>query len=149
MAGSWSTRRRIIVATLIAGTLDILAAIGMTLSKGREIDAMLRYVGSGVWPDAAKLQATGASAGLAVHYGLMAIMAAVFVLAANLIPALKRQWLLWGLLYGLATYVAMNLVAVPLRFGTPLPHSAMQIVPQLLFHLFLVGVPIAWVARKG
>lgn len=149
MAGGWNTRRRIIVATLIAGSLDILAAIGMTLYAGRQIEAMLRYVGSGVYPAAAKMGATGASIGLAVHFALMAVMATIFIVAADRIPALKRQWLLWGLLYGIGTYIVMNLIAVPWRFGSPLPDTAMRIVPQLLFHLLLVGVPIAWVARRA
>ncbi|MDF7774629.1 hypothetical protein P1X14_05170 [Sphingomonas sp. AOB5] len=149
MAGGWSTGRRIIVSTLIAGTLDILAAIGMTLNKGRDVEAMLRFVASGPFPGATKWGAQGASLGLAVHFTLMAIMAAIFVLAADRIPALKRQWLLWGLLYGLGTYVVMNLIVVPARFGMPLPSTPVQIVPQLLCHLLLVGLPIAWVARKA
>ena len=36
-----STAKRIAVATLVAGTLDILAAIGLTLGFGRKVDAML------------------------------------------------------------------------------------------------------------
>lgn len=149
MTGSRNTRRRIIVATLIAGTLDILAAVGMTLSRGGDIFRMLRSVASGPFPGAGKWGAAGASAGLAVHFAIMAVMAAIFILAANRVPTLKRQWLLWGLLYGVGTYIVMNLILVPWRFGLPLPATAMQIVPQFLFHLFLVGLPIAWVARKA
>lgn len=143
---NWSTAKRIAVATLVAGTLDILAAIGMTLAFGRQVDAMLRYVASGPFPGAPQWGVGGAALGLAVHFGLMAIMATIFVLAANRIPRLKAQPIYWGVAYGLVTYVAMNLIVVPLRFGTT--PSALAIASQLLFHVLLVGIPIALVARR-
>lgn len=143
---NWSTAKRIAAGTLVAGTLDILAAIGMTLAFGRPVDAMLRYVASGPFPDARQWGGSGAALGLAVHFALMAIMATVFTLAANRYPRLKAQPVYWGVAYGLVTYVAMNLIVVPLRFGT-IP-GAVGIASQLLFHILLVGVPIAPIARR-
>jgi hypothetical protein len=150
ITGSWSTGRRILIATAIAGTLDIAAAIILTLYFGkRTVDAMLRGVASGPVPGAPDWGMAGAVLGLVVHYVLMAIMVTVYVLAADRMPQLKRQPLLWGLLYGLATYVVMNLIVVPLRFHTPLPPSTLAICTQLFCHIVLVGIPIALVARKG
>jgi hypothetical protein len=149
MAGTWTTGRRIAVATLIAGTLDILAAIGFTLYFGRDVLKMLRSVASGPIPSAVEWGAAGSITGLAVHFALMAIMAAAFVLAADRWPALKRQALLWGVAYGLVTYVVMNLLVVPIRFGAPLPTEFGAIARQLFCHIVLVGIPIALVARKG
>ncbi|HSX54650.1 MAG TPA: hypothetical protein VLG14_05065 [Sphingomonas sp.] len=144
---NWSTTKRIAAATLVAGTLDILAAIGMTLAYGRKVDAMLRYVASGPFPDAKQWGTNGAALGLAVHFALMAIMAAIFVLAADRMPRLKAQPIYWGVVYGLITYVVMNLLIVPLRFGT-FPVNPIGIASQLLFHILLVGVPIALIARR-
>ena len=144
---NWSTAKRISAATLVAGTLDILAAIGMTLAYGRPVDAMLRYVASGPFPGAKQMGTAGAALGLAVHFTLMAIMAAIFVLAANRFPRLKAQPVYWGVAYGLVTYVAMNLLVVPLRFGT-FPTNPVGIASQLLFHILLVGIPIALIARR-
>lgn len=143
---NWSTAKRIAIATLVAGTLDILAAIGMTLAFGRPVDGMLRYVASGPFPDARQWGAAGAALGLGVHFTLMAIMAAAFVLAANRLPRLKAKPIYWGAVYGLITYVAMNLVVVPLRFG--IFPGAIGIASQILFHILLVGVPIALIARR-
>lgn len=145
---SWSSGKRIFVATAIAGVLDIAAAAFLTLSRGKPVEGMLRFVASGPFPDAPKWGAAGAAAGLAVHFAIMGVMAAVLVLAADRLPALKRQPLLWGLLYGLATYVVMNLLVVPIRFGAPLPPPALAIFTQLFCHIVLVGIPIALVARK-
>lgn len=143
-----SLARPILTATLIAGTLDILAAVGMTLLYGREPMAMLRYVASGPVPDSTGWGTAGSLLGLAVHFALMAIMATVFILAAQRLRALWRQPLVWGFLYGVATYVVMNLLVIPWRFERPLPSTLAAIGPQLGFHIFLVGIPIALVTAK-
>jgi uncharacterized membrane protein YagU involved in acid resistance len=138
----------IAMATAVAGTLDIVFAMILTVFFGREIGGMLRYVGSGPFSQATEMGANGAILGLLVHFSLMAIMAAAYMLAARQIPALTQRPLQWGLLYGLATYVVMNLIVVPARFGTPLPPSAMSIATQLFAHIVLVGIPIALIAAQ-
>lgn len=143
-----SLARPILTATLLAGTLDILAAVSMTLLYGRDPMNMLRYVASGPLPGATQWGTAGSLLGLVVHFALMAIMVTVFILAAARLRALWRQPLLWGFLYGLATYVVMNLLVVPWRFDRPLPSRLETIGPQLAFHIFLVGIPIALVAAK-
>lgn len=143
-----SLARPILVGTLVAGTLDIIAATVMTLIYGREPMAMLRYVASGPFPGAPEWGTAGSLLGLAVHFALMAIMVAIFVLAAARLEALRRAPLLWGALYGVATYVAMNLLVVPWRFDRPLPTAPMAIGPQLAFHVFLVGIPVALIAAR-
>jgi hypothetical protein len=143
-----SILRPILLATLVAGTLDILAATGLTLFYGREPANMLRYVASGPFPPAADWGAAGAGLGLIVHFALMAVMAAVYVAAAERMPSMRRSPLTWGILYGLATYGVMNLVVVPLRFAAPLPPSTRAIVTQLFCHIVLVGLPIALIAAR-
>lgn len=148
ISSGWSVRRRIAVATAIAGTLDIGAAITLTLLYGRKVAAMLRTVASGPFPAASSWGDAGAVLGLVVHYTLMAIMVTVYVLAADRVPPLKRHPWLAGLGYGLVTYVAMNLVVVPLRFGT-FPASATSVATQLFCHIVLVAIPTALIARRG
>jgi len=141
--------RPILLATLVAGTLDILAATGLTLFYARRTVAdMLRGVASGPFPAATDWGAKGAALGLAVHFTLMAVMAAVFVLAAARLRPLWQKPLLWGLLYGLATYIVMNLIVVPLRFAGAFPPSLRSVVTQLFCHIFLVGIPIALIAAR-
>ena len=138
----------IIVATLICGTLDILLAMILTLWKGREIAGMLRGVASGPFPNATDWGTGGAILGIVTHFTLMAIMVAVFVLAARKNPGLLDRPLRSGFVYGLITYVVMNLIVVPLRFHTPLPPSALSISTQLFAHIVLVGWPTAFVSRR-
>lgn len=141
--------RPILLATAIAGTLDIAAAIGLTLWYGRRpVADMLRYVASGPFPPATQWGAAGAALGLATHFALMAIMAAAYMLAARERPALREKPVKWGLIYGLVTYAVMNLMVVPLRFPAAFPPSTRAIVTQLFCHIVLVGLPIAWIARR-
>lgn len=137
----------IVIATLVCGTLDILLAIIVTLSRGREVGGMLRFVASGPFPSATDMGATGSALGLLVHYSLMAIMVAVFVIAARQWPSLLDKPLLWGLVYGLITYVVMNLIVVPLRFPAAWPPKALSITTQLFAHIVLVGWPMAFITR--
>jgi len=137
----------IIVATLVCGTFDILLAAILTLMRGKEVPGMLRFVASGPFPQATEWGGTGSVLGLAVHYGLMAIMVVVFVIAARNMPALLTQPLLWGLVYGLVTYVIMNLIVVPLRFPAAWPPKTLAIATQLFAHIVLVGWPLAYISR--
>ena len=73
----------IAVATLLCGTLDIAFAVLLTLLRGKEPAAMLRFVASGPFPAATGWGAFGSVLGLIVHYGLMAMIVAAFVLAAR------------------------------------------------------------------
>lgn len=144
-----SLARPILIGTLIAGTLDILAAVGLTLYYGRRtISEMLGGVASGPFPDAAHWGTNGALLGLAVHFTLMAIMVTIFVLAAARLRQLWQKPILWGFLYGLATYVVMNLVVVPLRWPERWPPSTTGILTQLFCHIVLVGIPVALVTAR-
>ena len=137
-----------LIATLVCGTLDILLAALLAVSRGGTPAKMLRSVASGPFPGATEWGATGSALGLATHFTLMAIMVIVFMLAARARPALlDRPWVS-GLIYGLITYVVMNLIVLPMRFGSPLPPPTRAIVTQLFAHIVLVGWPTAMIARR-
>ena len=138
----------IALATAICGTLDILFAMLLTVLFGREIGAMLRYVGSGPFPAARDMGASGAILGLLVHFALIGIMAAALMLFVQQRPQYLDRPILLGTVYGLITYVAMNLIVVPLRFDTPLPPKPLSIATQLFAHIVLVGIPMALIAAR-
>lgn len=140
--------RTIAMATLVAGTLDILFAICLSLYFGRNPMDMLRYVASGPLPPATEWGAAGSILGLAVHFTLMAIMAAGFAVIIRWRPAILETPLRSGIAYGLVTYVAMNWVVVPLRFHAPLPPKPLSIATQLFAHIILVGIPMALIASR-
>ena len=109
---------------------------------------MLRFVASGPFPGATEWGAAGSILGLVVHFTLMAIMAATFVLAARNWPVLIEKPIQFGILFGLVTYVVMNWIVVPWRFEIPLPPKPRAIASQLFAHIVLVGIPIAMVTAR-
>ena len=142
------TGRKIALATLVAGTLDIISACIYTILPGHSPIAMLKILGSAVLGDSAMHGGVGAAiVGLLLHFAIMAVMAAVFILAAQRVAILKTRWLIAGIAYGVVLWAVMNLIVVPLRFGPP--HFTVHgLVEQFFSHIVLVGIPIAWLARR-
>jgi len=142
-----SVFRPIVLATILCGTLDILLATGLTLMRGREPAAMLRFVASGPFPGATEWGDAGSVLGLIVHFTLMAIMVGAFVIAARNFASLLDRPLVSAIAYGLVTYGVMNLLVVPLRFPAAWPPSGLSIGTQLFAHVVLVALPTVLIAR--
>ena len=141
--------RPILVATLIAGTLDILSAFVFAGMAGTTPVGVLRYVASGPFGETATPTPGWAAVGLAVHFAIMACMAAAYMVAARRLPLLLRHPIVAGLLYGVLLWLIMYWVVKPLRWpDAPLPHTLYAISNQLFSHCILVGLPIALVASR-
>lgn len=140
--------RTTLLATLAAGTLDILAAILTNLQVSAQVvlqSVAGGWLGSGAykggWPTA--------WLGLASHYAIMLGVAAVYVVAAARIPALRRQWFPAGVAYGVAVWLAMTFVVVPLSASTLTPpDSLMAAMKPIVIHILCVGLPIAFISRR-
>jgi hypothetical protein len=146
---SRSLAKPILVATFVCGTLDILFAVMLTLLRGKDPAAMLRFVASGPFPQATGWGAGGSLLGLAVHFTLMAIMVAffVFVASAGRRHLLDMPWRA-GVAYGLVTYAVLDLIVVPLRFPAAWPPQPLSIGTQLFAHIVLVGLPTAFITHR-
>jgi hypothetical protein len=138
----------IIIATLVCGTLDILFAMILTIWRGKQIGGMLRFVASGPFPSATDMGTAGSALGLVVHFTLMAVMVAVFVIAARALPWLLDKPLLSGLAFGVLTYGILDLIVVPMRFPAAWPPKNLAIATQLFAHIVLVGLPTAYITRR-
>jgi len=140
--------RRILAATLIAGALDIAMAAIDTASAGQPVAGMLRSLASGPLPAARGWGAAGAATGLLVHFAIMAVMAAVFMLAHARIAWLRAHPLLAGAAYGVGLWLVMYGVVLPLRFGATFPSAEpLEIAKQLFAHIVLVGLVFGAIAR--
>jgi uncharacterized membrane protein YagU involved in acid resistance len=138
--------RTIAWATFVAGTLDILSAF---VWSGAVIP-VLQTVASGPFGGEIAQGPAGAPLGLLVHFAIMAVMVAVYVLAARRIPLLNRYWWIAGPLYGLALWVVMYWIVMPLRWESyQTPREALPIIKQLISHCLLTGLPIAWIAARA
>lgn len=146
------TMRLWIEATIVAGTFDLLSAFLFSGLKGVGPIQVLQFVASGPFGDRARDDPDFALAGLATHYVLMAVMAAVFLLAAERLRFVARQPILWGLAYGFAIWIVMYWIVRPLRWpAMPLPTAGgpVAIAQQLFSHLLLTGLPIGFIVGRG
>lgn len=142
--------KAIVAATAVAGTLDIGDAIVTTLLRGGSVEKMLQGIASGLLGKAAGHGGLGAAAfGLGLHFAIMLVMVAAFVLVATRRPTLTKRPLIWGVLYGIGLYLVMNMVVLPLRFHPPArPFDPVAFANQIFAHTCLVGLPIALITAR-
>lgn len=139
----------VLIATAIAGTLDILSAFVFAGMSGMAPMAVLRFVASGPFGEAPTATPGWALAGLLVHYAIMTCMAAAYMIVAPRFPALLRHPILAGVAYGVLLWIVMYWIVRPLRWPEmPLPHTLWGISNALFSHCLMVGIPIALVARR-
>jgi len=157
MASGYSGKaisRAIVIATVIAGTLDILSAfVYAILANGTPL-GVLSGIGSAIvdretFANPYILPAIG----LALHFGIMLVMASAYLLAASRIGLLNRLPVLGGIGYGLVLWGVMYWIVLPQRWPTMFPVDP-RLDPKgfaedLFSHIVLVGIPIALVARSA
>jgi hypothetical protein len=141
----------IIKAGLIAGTLDILAAItNYYLRSGKGPEGVFRFIASGAFGRAAFTGGTEyIIAGLLFHY----LIAFGFAILFFLIYPKIRHWVssyivITGLVYGLIAWCIMNLIVIPSSKTPALPFNLQQMIIGMLFLMCFIGLPIAIVTKK-
>lgn len=141
----------ILIATLAAGTLDLLSAFAFSAMVGATPGQVLGFVASGPFGDAMLTAPLGIPLGLLVHFTLMLAMVAAYFVVAPRVPALLRHPVVAGLLYGLVLWGIMYWIVRPLRWPAMPSATAGGVVgvaKQLFSHCILVGLPIALIAAR-
>jgi len=142
----------VFLAGLIAGTLDIVAAITIyssILNKTTGIK-ILQSIASGIFKKEAY---TGGSKmalyGLGLHYLIAFSFAWFYFLIYPYLPFLKKSALFSGILYGIFVWIVMNLIVLPIVFPVlPEKHLDFPLLLSILILIFCIGLPIAFIARK-
>ena len=143
-------KRAWLKASLICGTLDILYAIVATVLRGGDVAGMLTGIAAGpLGDDVQSWGMAGAVAGLAVHFALMGIMAAILQQALRNDRLAALSTLLIGTVYGIGLYLLMYGLVLPMRFGTSFPPPTLtRLANGLVPHILLVGIPMAYILRR-
>ena len=137
-----------LLGTLLVGTLDILAAIGLALQRGGSPARLLRGIASGLLgPSASGGGAGTAALGLLLHFVIAGLVVAAYHAAARPLPDLRARPLLWGPVYGVVAYAVMNAIVVPLSAITPGAPQDAAILRGLAIHVAFVGLPAALTSR--
>lgn len=75
--------------------------------------------------------------------------AAIYRLAARRLTFLRENFLVCGLFYGIAVYLVMNIVVVPLSAFTVRSNTIARsdLIKGILIHMLIIGLPISISAR--
>jgi uncharacterized membrane protein YagU involved in acid resistance len=147
---STAATRAILIAMVIAGTLEILAAFAFAIMAGGSPLGVLRGIGGAFLDSEAVGPITLAVAGLVLHFAIVTVMATVYLVLAGRIGLLNRLAVLSGVGYGLILWGVMCWVILPWRWPTLFPVTdRTEVAMQLFSHVVLVGIPIALVARSA
>lgn len=135
---------------LIAGTLDIVAAcLTAWLRAGVGPIRLLQSVASGLLgPAAFEGGVKTALLGLALHFFIATIWTVVFYLASRKFLFLIERPIQFGLIYGIAVYLFMSFVVLPLSRVTPRPATITGRTIGLLTIMLCIGLPISLIVRR-
>ena len=142
--------RAILLGGLLAGVFDITYACVVWALRGRSPVWVLQSVATG-WLGANAFQGgLGAAAlGLVSHFIIAFGAAAVYYAASRALRVLVRQAVLCGLLYGIAIFLFMNWVVIPLSAAPfRIPFTFAVLWKGFLSHALLIGLPIALAVRR-
>lgn len=136
---------------LCAGILDITAAcLNGALRNGSSPIRIFQSVAGG-WLGRDTFQGGWKTAtfGLATHFFIATVWAALYAFGSLKLTGLTRQAILYGALYGVGVYLFMYGVVLPLSaYHSKFLNQPMSaIVTGILIHIFCVGLPIALVTR--
>jgi uncharacterized membrane protein YagU involved in acid resistance len=164
----------ILIGGLVAGALDISYAFivyGPISYQMSPVEVLQSVAAGWLGKDAANAGGlTTALLGLASHFLIATVMAAVFVFLAARWQTLRQHPVAWGLIYGFGLYLVMTYIVAPLSaahesqnfvagaqdlldrlrvsFSSIRPRDRWQLVGTLFTHMVFVGLPISLINQR-
>jgi Na+/alanine symporter len=134
----------ILVGGLLAGSLDLGSAF---IIYGARVP---RSIAGGLLGPAALHRGSGAYLlGVVLHFFIATSAAAVYYLAGRKLVFLRDHSLVCGLFYGIAVFLVMNLIVLPLSaWHLRGPFQLAGLIQGLLVHMILIGLPISFSIRQ-
>lgn len=147
-----SKSRTVLSSGLLAGTLDILAAILIyaVLLHKTTAEKILQSIASGIFKQEAYIGGSQMAVyGLLLHYFIAFAFAYFFFRIYPYFPFLQKNTVFSGVLYGLFVWIVMNLIVLPITFPKlPSKHFDFPLLLSILILIFCVGIPIAFITKK-
>lgn len=150
MRSRLSLIQAVAIGTLVVGTIDAIDALVFFGLRGAAPMRIFQGIAAGaIGRDAARAGGwTTGAIGIACHYTVAFGIATAYLLAARVMPALRRRPIACGVVYGIVVYFVMNLVVIPLSAIGPQRFTAAPLVNGLLIHAFGIGLPTALIAAR-
>jgi hypothetical protein len=138
----------IVSAGLVVGILDITSAFIIWSLKGVTLTRGLQWMATPlVGQESFQGGLATAALGLAIHFFTAFVVTTVFYLASRNFIFLTQHAVVSGLLYGIAVYLFMYWLVLPLAFAK-FRHSISNDVTAVIVHMILIGLPTALIVRR-
>ncbi|MDR6763317.1 putative membrane protein YagU involved in acid resistance [Flavobacterium sp. 2755] len=148
-----SKSKTILFSGLLAGTLDILAAIFVysVILHQTTAEKILQSIASSVFKQHAY---TGGAQmvfyGLLLHYFIALAFAYFYYKIYPHVPILKKNIIVSGIVYGIFVWIVMNLIVLPIVFpNLPSKEFDLPLIISVLILIVCIGLPIAFVTKKS
>lgn len=140
----------IVIAGLLAGTLDgLAAALLFIIRTGKNPLAVFRFIASGVFgQDALSGGVLMATMGIFFHYVIAAGWTIIFFMAYSRLTILLKNWIVSGIVYGLFVWLIMNLVVLPLSRVPAVSMTVNGVLIGISVLMVCIGLPISYLAHK-
>jgi hypothetical protein len=137
-----STARALLYGTLVVGILDLADAFVFFGLRGARPIRILQSIASGLLGRAAFSGGLRtALLGASLHFFIAFVVVAAFFIASRRVAILRRSPVWSGLIYGVAVYVVMNFVVLPLSAAGRGTFSWPVVTNGLIIHMLGVGLP--------
>jgi hypothetical protein len=142
--------RAILYGTLTVGVLDLTDAIVFFGLRGVRPIRIFQSIASGLLGRASFSGGIPtAILGIALHFFIAFVIVVTFLLLSKKLPVLVRHPIAAGLAYGVAVYLVMNLIVLPLSNAGRGAFVLPVVINGLLIHMFGVGLPSSLFARAA
>lgn len=140
----------ILLSGLVAGMLDATAGVVVYyIWFGFNPLQVLQYIAAGFYgPTAINGGAGMIMAGLIFHFLIAYVVAAIYFYAYPAIRILNKYKVIAAHIYGLGIWLVMNMVVLPNTNLPPAPFDLGLAVTGIIWHMLLVGLPIALITAK-
>jgi hypothetical protein len=143
-----TVRRAIFLGGIVVGVLDIGEVLIFYGLRGVSPMRILQSVATGLLGrDAFNGGWQTAALGLVLHFFIATVVVAVYVFASRRWRGLVRAPMITGPLYGVAVWLVMNFIVLPLSAAGPPTFRPVGVINGLLIHILGVGLPSALFAR--
>jgi hypothetical protein len=140
--------RAIPVAWLVVGTLDISSALIIWRTRNIGPVRGLQGIAAGLLGQKSYDGGIATAAlGLAIHFFVALVVVTIFYVASRKIDVLTRHAVVSGVFYGIAVYLVMYWIVLPMAFST-FRHRLFNDALAIAIHITLIGLPTALIVRR-
>lgn len=142
--------KTVFLTGLLAGTLDITAAIIHFLIRGGHDPVQIFiYIASGVFGQAAYSgNAAMPVLGLIFHYVIAFIWTILFFITYPRVSLLRKNKYISAIIYGAFIWLVMNLIVVPLSSVRQFPFRIDQALTGVAILIVAIGFPVSLIASR-